>query len=235
MPIGKRHKNDSLTVVLKMSMTREGIKNLKMEYIPARVVYVAEHPLTVEEFYEHFGEDDDVELQDGVVIQKMAAQDPHEDRFRFLFVLIVLYSEKHDAGIVRGSRTPVRITSHRARLPDILFVQKTRLHIVGQKELTSAPDLVIEILSPNDTSTEVMQRQADYEQIGVKEFWLIDQPQEQVRAFHLDDDTNRFTPTQLEANILRSKVIEGFWLRVDWLWQKPLPSVLETLKEIEGS
>jgi len=220
-------------VVIKMSIAVEGIKNLKMERIPARVVYIAEHPLTLEEFYEMFGEDDDVELIDGVVIQRIAAQDQHEDLFRFLFVLLAVYVEEHSLGIVRGSRTLVPITPHRGRLPDILFVRKEREDIVEQKGLTGAPDLVVEIVSPGDTATEMMQRQTDYEGIGTKEFWIIDQPHSSVRAFTRDKMTNMFVPVKLEENRLRSEVVTGFWLDIDVLWQKPLPSFLDVLREIE--
>lgn len=38
---------------------------------------------------------------------------------------------------------------------------------------------------------------------------------------------------QIEG-ILRSSVLKGFWINTDWLWQKPLPSVLEVFKEIAG-
>jgi len=220
-------------VVINMSIAVEGVENLKMERIPARDAYIAEHPLTIEEFYEIFGEDDDVELIDGVVIQRMAAQDPHEDIFRFLFVLLAVYVEEHDLGIVRGSRTLVPITPHRGRLPDILFVRKESENIVGQKGLTGAPDLAVEIVSPGDTETEIMQRQTDYEQIGTKELWIIDQPRASIRAFTLDRMTNKFVPLKLEEDRLRSEVVTGFWLNVDVLWQKPLPSFWDVLKEME--
>ena len=215
-----------------MSVIAKGITNLKIEHIPDRVVYIAEHPITLEEFYELFGEDDNVELIDGVVIPRMAAQDPHEDLFRFLFIFLALYVEEHGLGIVRGSRTLVPITSHRGRLPDILFVRKEREDIVGQKGLTDAPDLAIEIISPGDTEMDIMQLQTDYEQIGTKEFWVIDQPRKQVRAFFLDNVTSMFIPIELEENILRSEVVTEFWLKIDWLWQKPLPSVSDVLKKV---
>jgi hypothetical protein len=31
--------------------------------------------------------------------------------------------------------------------------------------------------------------------------------------------------------LYRSKVLEGFWLKVDWLWQEPLPTLLSVVKE----
>jgi hypothetical protein len=43
-------------------------------------------PMTFEEFVRLFGEDDDVELVDGMVVQRVAAKDIHEELFRWLFV-----------------------------------------------------------------------------------------------------------------------------------------------------
>jgi hypothetical protein len=31
--------------------------------------------------------------------------------------------------------------------------------------------------------------------------------------------------------MLHSKVLAGLWLRIDWLWQEPLPQSLTVLKE----
>jgi hypothetical protein len=46
--------------MIKMSAAAHGITKLKVEHIPNRVVYIADHPLTLEEFYQLFGEDDNV-------------------------------------------------------------------------------------------------------------------------------------------------------------------------------
>ncbi len=34
-----------------------------------------------------------------------------------------------------------------------------------------------------------------------------------------------------ENGIYHGKVIEGLWLKVDWLWQDPLPTLMSVLKE----
>jgi len=71
--------------------------------------------------------------------------------------------------------------------------------------------------------------------ITLDEFWIIDQPRKQMQALITDETTKRFVPMQTEGTILRSSVLKGFWLNVDWLWKKPLPSVLEVFKEIAGA
>ena len=197
-----------------------------------REALLHERPLTLEEFLQIFGEDDDVELLDGVVVKRMAASLEHESLFRFLLVLLSLWAERKDLGTVLGSRTLVPITPHKGRLPDILFVKKERAHILGEKTLKGAPDLVVEIVSPGEPKAEILQRHADYESIGVKEFWVVDLPRKEFRAFRLDERTGRLEPMPVEEGIFRSEVLEGFWLKVEWLWRRPPPPVLEVLKEL---
>ncbi len=76
-----------------------------------RVLWVASRPVTFAEFLDRFGEDDDVELVDGVVVERMAAQLEHEKLFAWLFRLMGDYVEERDLGIVLGSRTAVEITT----------------------------------------------------------------------------------------------------------------------------
>ena len=208
---------------------REG---LEAERLGERKVKVAKRPISVDEFLQIFGEDDEVELVDGVVVERMAATDVHEDVFRFLFVLLDLYVEAKGLGAVRGSRTLVPITPFKGRLPDILFVRKERLDILGEKALKGAPDLVVEIVSPGETRAEILQRQADYESIGVREFWIVDLPRREFRALSLNEKTGRLEEMEVKEGVFESKVLAGFRLKVDWLWQRPLPNAIEILREL---
>ncbi len=195
-----------------------------------RTLLLTTRPLTFDEFVQLFGEDDDVELVDGVVVQRMAAKDIHEDLFRWLLFLLVGYTETKSLGIVRGSRTPVKITEYRGRLPDIVFVRSENTHIVQEDGIFGTPDLVVEIWSVGDRPSEMLAKEADYRSIKVPEIWLIDQVKGQVRVLRRRGE--RYEEQVMRRGILRSEVIEGFWLRVDWIFKKPLPNVLETLQKI---
>jgi hypothetical protein len=37
------------------------------------------------------------------------------------------------------------------------------------------------------------------------------------------------------AGVYHSRALPGFWLRVAWLWQQPLPSVDDVLLEVGGA
>lgn len=195
-------------------------------------VLTASRPITFAEFLRLFGEDDLVELINGRVVKRMAAKTPHEDLFGWLYFILRGYVVARDLGIVLGSRTPVKIDGYNGRLPDILFVRKERQNIVTEDAVVEAPDLVVEIRSLGDKRSRVIGLMADYMRIGVPEIWLVD-PQERVlKVFWLEGE--KYREASLRKGVFRSKVVEGFWLKVEWLWQTNRPKEHEVLAKLLG-
>jgi Uncharacterized protein conserved in cyanobacteria, COG4636 len=189
-------------------------------------------PMTFEEFVRLFGEDDDVELVDGMVVQRVAARDIHEDLQGWLLLIMRGYVSAKGLGIVRGSRTAVKITEHRGRLPDIVFVRKENAHIVQEDGIFGTPDLVVEIWSPGDRLSDMLAKEADYKSIGVLEIWFVDQQRRQVRV--LRKGKEGYEEKVKRRGVLKSEVVEGFWVKVEWLFKKPLSNELETLQRLLG-
>jgi len=177
-----------------------------------------------------FNEDDDVELIDGTVVKRMAAQLEHEDLFGWLIMLIRGFVEATDQGIVLGSRTAVQIHTYRGRLPDLLFVRWARKFIVKQKGVYGAPDLVVEIISPTDRPSDIIALETDYRNIGVREIWLVDLPRKRVKV--LRKKRKGYVEEVLSEGVLKSEVIKGFWLKVEWLFAEKRPKVLDVLNQI---
>lgn len=66
--------------------------------------------------------------------------------------------------------------------PDVLFVAKERLSIIGELYLTAAPDLVIEVLSPSTAAHDKKTKRQLYYENGVKEYWIVDPDQALVEV-----------------------------------------------------
>jgi len=66
-------------------------------------------------------------------------------------------------------------------LPDILFVGQERRKIIREKGIYGAPDLIIEILSPQDRPADLIALEADWS-LDVPEIWFLDQKRKQVRV-----------------------------------------------------
>jgi Uma2 family endonuclease len=58
--------------------------------------------------------------------------------------------------------------------PDILFIRKERLSLIGEANLPAAPDLVIEVLSPGTRKKDLAIKRKIYARFGVQEYWIAD-------------------------------------------------------------
>jgi Uma2 family endonuclease len=200
------------------------------------VLGVTPRPLTLEEFYDLVDEDTNAELVDGVIVMNSPASTPHETLLDFLHRLVGMYVEQEGLGQVLGSRSVIRITGHKGREPDLLFLRADHLDLLHRQEIVGPPDLVVEIISPDDTSTDIVTQQAEYEDLGVQEYWQIDQPR-QVLTLFVRDEEGRFVAVEPDtAGRVHSSSVRGFWLRPEWLWREPgqFPPVLTVLQEIRG-
>jgi Uma2 family endonuclease len=198
-------------------------------------VEVAER-MTAAEFWTDAPDDQKAELINGVLIMAPPPLDIHEQLQLFLVTLLRTYIEEHDLGTVRGSRTGVELASDQVYEPDILFVARDRLDIIGRKGIVGAPDLIIEILSASTAQYDRGEKLRIYERAGVRELWLID-PYGPVGTefYYLQDQ--RFVPIAPDPQgALRSVAISGFWLNVAWLWpQEHFISMRQALAQIEGN
>jgi len=90
----------------------------------------------------------------------------------------------------------VGFTLHRdpdtVRGPDVAFVRKDRLpQPIPNSYLEFAPDLVVEVLSPNDRPGEVLAKVGDWLDAGAQLVWVID-PERRLARVYRADGTEQF-------------------------------------------
>jgi Uma2 family endonuclease len=78
--------------------------------------------------------------------------------------------------------------------PDICII--CDLDKLDDKGCLGSPDLVIEILSPGNSSKEMRLKKSLYEENGVREYWIIDPEHENAFQFHLLD-TGVYSPATI--------------------------------------
>lgn len=187
--------------------------------------------LTFEQFCDRIHEDQKADLIKGVMYMQSPPSDLHEALFAFLFPLLVNYVRHKKLGIVRGSKSAVRLSEHDGPEPDILFVSKERQHIVKHAYVDGAPDLIVEIISPSTAHIDRVKKKNQYAEFGVREYWMID-PNRQIAEF-LRNHGGKWEPITLSIEgIFRSQAVPEFWMRVDWLWAEEFPDPLETVMQI---
>ena len=187
--------------------------------------------LTEEEFVQWCDEDTRAEWVDGEVIVASPASYRHVDLAGFLVTVMRLLVTHRDLGVALGPELQIRLARHRSRrVPDVLFIAKDRQDIIRPNYIEGAPDLVIEIVSPDSLARDWREKYLEYEAAGVREYWVIDPMSQKVEAYALGE-AGHYAQLPEKDGVIGSTVIAGFYLRTAWLWQEPLPNVLEAARE----
>jgi len=189
-------------------------------------------PITEDEFVAWCDEDVKAEWVDGEVIIMSPSSYRHVGLAGWLITVIGMYVEAHDLGEVLGPEFMIRFGARRRRrVPDVLFLAKDRLDLIRPNHLEGAPDLAIEIVSPDSQSRDRRDKYRDYEAAGVREYWIIDPMNEDLEV-HVLDAEGRYRPMRIEGGRVASSVLTGFSLQVESLWQSSLPSKRAVLREM---
>jgi Uma2 family endonuclease len=191
--------------------------------------------MTFDEFLAWAGEDTHAEWVNGEVKYLMTVDILHQRIVEFLSRLIGLFVESFDMGDLFTGPAGVRL-ERSLREPDLFFVSKARKAQIEEKYFSGAPDLIIEVISDESVSRDRAEKFEEYEDSGVREYWIIDpRPRRRRADFYVLGPDGKYQPVPLDVEgIYRSTVLPGFWLKADWLWADPLPKLLPTLKEITG-
>jgi Uma2 family endonuclease len=188
--------------------------------------------MTYEEFLEWADEDTNAEWVDGEVIWMSPLSREHQELGGFLLALMREFVEAYELGALFYERFQMKTAPHLpGREPDILFVAKANLGRLRQTYLDGPADLVVEIVSPDSRERDRGEKFREYEQGGVREYWIIDLTLKEAEFYQLGEDAAYHRMPISDDGHFRSEVLPGLWLRVDWLWQDPLPRVRAIRKE----
>ncbi len=135
-----------------------------------------------------------------------------------LNVLVGSHVRAHALGAVFGQDTGFKIASDpdTVRAPDLAFVDRTRMTQIPRRGYAAlAPDLVAEILSPEDRPGEVLAKAGEWLGAGVRLVWVID-PDRRVASVYRDDGS--VTTVASDADLDGDAVLPGLSFRLSELF-----------------
>lgn len=192
--------------------------------------------MTEAEFVAWADEDTNAEWVDGEVQYKMPSHEDHDELQRILAGAIDLLAKRRALGKVRGADFTVRLILAGGRVvrrePDVFFVSKARQSLLQPTLLEGAPDLVVEVVSPESQGRDYRQKYLEYEEVRVREYWIVNPIIEQVEVHQLDTKSKKFVPLDAVRGKLTSKVLPGFVLKPATLFKKPIPDIVTFVKSM---
>lgn len=189
-------------------------------------------PMTEEEFDNWHDELLRGEWVDGKVEFMAPANTEHCEITQLLLFLLHTFVEHHGLGNVWGPEMAVKLPRlRRRRVPDVVFLARDRLHLVNPTHINGAPELIIEVVSPDSESRDWRKKYADYETAGVSEYWIVDPASDVMEAYHLSS-SGTYEQIPEESDRIASRVIPGFFVKPIWLWETPRPKLMDLLREV---
>ncbi|MCF8247866.1 MAG: Uma2 family endonuclease [Saprospiraceae bacterium] len=128
------------------------------------------------------------ELHDGQIIQMASPTPLHQDIAGELYSLLKDFEKANSLGKVYIAPLDTLFDKFNTFQPDVLFISKERMGIIGEKKIEAAPDLVVEVLSGSNTNKEMLHKKHTYEAFGVREYWLINLKKETVTQYILVEE-----------------------------------------------
>ncbi len=176
-------------------------------------------PITGEELVE-MGSIGPTELVKGELITMSPAGHPHgyyEGNF-YAVLRVFVYHNKlgrvlvGEVGIYTG-RNPDTV-----RGADVAFISNDRLsQVQSQSFLDVAPELIVEILSPDDRWSNVIEKLDEYFAVDVKMVWVADPRRQQVHVYHSPTEVERFG---IDDELSGGDVLPGFSVSVAELFEE---------------
>jgi Uma2 family endonuclease len=157
------------------------------------------------------------ELHNGQIIYIATPIPPHQRLSMRLSNRLFNHIEPNKLGEVFTAPMDTVFTSIDTFQPDILFLSNERLHLIGDKKIEGAPDLVVEILSPSNTPKEMRYKKMIYEMTNVKEYWVVNLDKQILTQY--ENIEGEFVIRQVfkKTDTLTSFIIDGFEVSMSWL------------------
>lgn len=130
------------------------------------------------------------------------------------------HAKAHKQGLAFSSDAGYQIFANkptRVRKPDGSFIRYGRLpdDKPPRGHLRIAPDLAIEVISPNDLAEDIEERVADFMEAGTKLMWVLYPSTRTVYVFRQGNNVSRLT---VSDELHGEDVLPGFVCRVEELF-----------------
>ena len=125
------------------------------------------------------------EILDGELLMTPAPLISHQRTVGALYQHLIYFVNNQEAGELFFAPVDVYFDKENVYQPDLVFVSAARSTIIGEKGLSEAPDLIVEVISPSNSYIDRYSKKAKYEQFGVNEYWIADPANQTLEIFAL--------------------------------------------------
>lgn len=197
-------------------------------------IQTSEPVWAIADLFPHQGawtEDDYLELETNHLIEYSHGQVEvlpmptisHQRIVAFLYTQLLAFIAQFKPGAeVLFAPLKVRLWPGKYREPDVIVIlpeHSERLH----EQYLDLPDLVIEIVSPDNRQLDLSVKRREYAQAGIPEYWIVDAEAERVLVLALAGNRYEVQGEFKTGDRAASSLLAGFEVSVEAVWAAARP------------
>lgn len=191
--------------------------------------------VTFEEYLQQYS-GQQVEYDNGRVIEASPSTGKHNDVITFLIILFETYLQATNEGKMHDEKITMRLVIDgkiKGPEPDLFVVTTPNLHKLTETYLDGAADLVVEVISSDSDNRDRVKKFMYYETSGVREYWIIDPNYGESLFYILGEDKKFQRQPSDEQGFYRSAVLPRLRFEVALLFRDLFPSVKEVVQLVD--
>ncbi|HLV36843.1 MAG TPA: Uma2 family endonuclease [Spirillospora sp.] len=186
---------------------------------------VQEKLYTAREFWEIAQHPDNADKRLALINGVMVEMLPSSQKNTVIAMRIGHFINAHviprDLGYVTGPDGGFTLDEHNARQPDVAFISKERHPVLEGVEFPVAPDLAVEVISPSESSTDVLNKVRAYIRAGTRLVWTAYADEEMVYIWRpAPDGSLNVQAVDIDGTLDGGDVLPGFTLKVRDIFPK---------------
>ncbi|MBW4613711.1 MAG: Uma2 family endonuclease [Desmonostoc vinosum HA7617-LM4] len=174
--------------------------------------------ITLQEFLALPDGDITYELVDGQLKPKMAPKRFHSRLIGTIYTLVTPWAQNRGEVGIEWAVTSKRKGRDWVPVPDLLYVSYSRFKsdVIEDEACSIPPDLVIKIISFDQSFGEMSAKATDYLNAGVMRVWVVDPKSKTVTIFYPD------APPQTKSDVdsLEDSLLEGLQITPQQIFQQ---------------
>jgi Uma2 family endonuclease len=128
---------------------------------------------------------------------------------------VTTWVDDHHLGYVVTAPTGVVLDDENGVEPDLLFISHERAHIISDRGVEGAPDLIVEVLSPSTEARDRGLKLRRYATSGVPHYWILDTDGPRIEERVLGEDGYRLVGTFGPGEVFRPTIFPGLEIPMD--------------------
>lgn len=158
---------------------------------------------------------ENIELSKGRLIYMSPVSEWHGDVGALITFYLIQYAQLHGGRASIETGVILSAVEKIVRGPDVMFTTKERLTPSLPTFTATVPDLAVEVVSPNDTRSEVSEKVDEYLRYGVRLVWVVEPKERKITVYSADGSVTDVKNGQVLDG---GDVLPGFGVPVDQIF-----------------